>query len=260
VAVWYQGAGGLNSVWANRYVAPDALPPELLLDAPSEGTHTSAPSVRVTGHTESGASVEVNGVRAAVGAQGAFDLLVPLDPGPNAVVVEARDAAGNRATLAVNVTYDDPVATLEAQVAQAQDEAASAQAVANATQAEINVTRAEAEAASELSNATQAALDSALSRLVATEAAAASAKRESNETRGELDTAWDQVITDSVRIAVLEGDLANARRDLDEAQGRVGSLETLAGAGAAMAGAALVAAAGLLAFVVVRARRDRRGA
>ncbi|MBM4248088.1 MAG: hypothetical protein FJ149_01360 [Euryarchaeota archaeon] len=86
-------------------VALDTRPPFLQLVSPPEGLTTNVASLSVTGVTEPGAAVTVNGV-AAVNTNGSFAHAVRLVSGDNTVTVRAVDAAGNAATLNRTVTLD----------------------------------------------------------------------------------------------------------------------------------------------------------
>jgi hypothetical protein len=152
---WVQvGAEGYH-VWANHFSAADLTPPALTLDAPSDGSSAVSASVRVAGSTEPGASVAVDGYAAAVSAAGTFAIEVPLTPGTNAITVVATDPSGNEATARVVVTYADPVAALQAQLAATNVNASAAQAGLATAQAQLAQAQADAAAARAASNATQ---------------------------------------------------------------------------------------------------------
>lgn len=152
-----------DRVFLARYQAPDTAPPGLALTAPADGAHTDTGSVLVQGTTEPGARVEVGGTAAAVAPDGSFQARVALDPGANTVTVTATDAAGNRATAFVDVTFDDPVPALQAALEEAQANAsAAAEGLAaaqgdlaaavddlNATQSDLSDAQAELAAASQ---------------------------------------------------------------------------------------------------------------
>jgi formylglycine-generating enzyme required for sulfatase activity len=79
---------------AVRRVRADAVPPQLAI-AGELPAATRERSVRVRGTVRDGASVRAGDATATVGADGAFELDVPLQPGANDVAIVARDAAGN---------------------------------------------------------------------------------------------------------------------------------------------------------------------
>jgi hypothetical protein len=156
VAVWYQDDGTRSNIWANRF---DDKPPSIVLATPSERTVTNRSSVWVAGTVEVGARVSVSGVDVVVGANGTFGLLVALQPGVNRVVATAWDASDNTANATLNVTFEDPVPLLDAQLATAQADLASARSNLSAAQLsvsamEANVTTARADLATAQSRIT----------------------------------------------------------------------------------------------------------
>ena len=88
--------------------------PQIAVTAPIEGAVVSSASLMVTGRTEAGSSVTVNGVAATVQPTGDFSASVNLAEGANAVQVTATDVAGNIGQSRVNVTLDTkpPVLTI----------------------------------------------------------------------------------------------------------------------------------------------------
>lgn len=98
-------AAGLSTV-ETRTVTVDTIAPAIGIASPSSGLLTRSPSVQVTGNTEPGASVTVNGVVAAVSGSGQFSVTVALQQGANTITATATDAAGNQANATVAVTLD----------------------------------------------------------------------------------------------------------------------------------------------------------
>lgn len=143
VVVWIQYDGAMDSIDANRWV--EAYPPAISLYAPLEGASTNRSTVWVLGTTEPGARVSVSGVSAFVWPDGSFALPLSLVAGANTIEASAWDAAGNRRTLSVDVTFQDPVPGLldalgaaQAALVAAQTRVASLQASGNATQAQLD--------------------------------------------------------------------------------------------------------------------------
>lgn len=99
------GAAGLSTT-ATRTITVDTTAPALSLTAPSNGLLTRTSVVQVTGTTEAGASVVVNGVDAAVSSTGQFSVAISLHEGANMIVATATDPAGNQAQASVSVTLD----------------------------------------------------------------------------------------------------------------------------------------------------------
>ena len=108
IAVWYNSDGYRTNIWSNRYVLPDTTPPALALSSPEDGIEIDINSVTVSGTTEPGSDLDVNGARATVKDDGSFSLDIFLVPGENTIVVTSTDASGNSATETRTVTYTDP--------------------------------------------------------------------------------------------------------------------------------------------------------
>jgi RHS repeat-associated protein len=83
--------------------------PTLVVLEPADGLLTSSATVTVRGTAAGGTlplSVTVNGAAAALEADGSFQALVALSEGDNALLVVARDAAGQEARVTVSVARD----------------------------------------------------------------------------------------------------------------------------------------------------------
>ncbi len=99
-AAWMQKDATLDSGYASLFSAPDTTAPKLRVTAPLDGAVLTEPSVVVTGVTDPGSSVSVNGELALVRSNGSFALRIPLTVGQNQVRVTATDEAGNSAAVA----------------------------------------------------------------------------------------------------------------------------------------------------------------
>ena len=97
------GAGNSNS--ASVRVVRDTVPPALSIASPLEGHRTNQTRLPVTGTAEAGASVMLQG-QDATAVSGMWEATATLVAGSNVLVVEALDAAGNRATASVTVLLD----------------------------------------------------------------------------------------------------------------------------------------------------------
>ena len=88
--------------------------PQITILSPAEGSLGSVQSVTLTGRTEAGSSVTVNGLSATVQPSGDFFALVTLSEGSNAIQIIATDVAGNIGQTRLNVTLDTkpPVLTI----------------------------------------------------------------------------------------------------------------------------------------------------
>lgn len=99
-----------NTAKTERRVYLKTRLPALSLTSVKEGMEVSEPSLLVTGQTEVGASVKLNGRELAVDSRGGFQGLVSLVDGDNLIKAEAIDRAGNATTLSRRVTYALPKA------------------------------------------------------------------------------------------------------------------------------------------------------
>jgi hypothetical protein len=120
ILVGYSSIVGVGTVWVSAFEAPDSVPPALEVDQ-ALSSETDRPLFEITGTTEPGAVVDVNGIPVAVSDTGEFSALVELSAGANPLIVTATDGAGNNATLTLTVTYNDPLPGLEEQISDQQD-------------------------------------------------------------------------------------------------------------------------------------------
>ncbi|SEO03517.1 FecR protein [Salinihabitans flavidus] len=103
-----EGSAGLT---ARR----DWQPPELALDLPPP-LATADPVLILEGDAGDAAALRLGDKAVPLDAGGRFRLEVPLEPGANAAELEARDVAGNAASLRVETLYDiDPPEILRAE-------------------------------------------------------------------------------------------------------------------------------------------------
>jgi hypothetical protein len=122
-----------SGTWSYLFTPFDLTPPPLSLTGPASDAVFEHPVVEVTGTTEPGAGVTVNGIGAAVAGNGSWTARVALAPGANNLSVVATDPWGNHATTNRTVVFNDPLPGLEADLAQAQANAtAAASALADA--------------------------------------------------------------------------------------------------------------------------------
>ena len=114
VTAWMQMTGNLYSVYVNQYVPPF---PMILLTSPAEGATTDQLTIAVSGKTEPGAAVAVNGVLVSVATNGSFAANTLLKYGQNQIFVTAS-SSGKSNTVVVNVTCADPVPDLREELNQ----------------------------------------------------------------------------------------------------------------------------------------------
>lgn len=98
-------AGNLATV--SVLVTVDSTPPTLAITSPATGTSVTTSTVLVTGTAEVGSTVAVNGHAVSLGSGGAFSIELSLSLGNNTIVATATDAAGNVASQAIVVSYEN---------------------------------------------------------------------------------------------------------------------------------------------------------
>ena len=93
---------------------PRPIPKAVLLKVVDPGKRIiSAKRITVRGRTDPGARVEINGRLARVNAKGRFRMRVPLEEGPNRIVVVSLDASGRREVHDLGEVICDPSAPVE---------------------------------------------------------------------------------------------------------------------------------------------------
>ena len=105
-AVWAQSDGVKSDIWGIRYTTVDETPPTLSIVSPEDGESFETSVIAVSGWTEPGVSLVINGMVVAVEADGSFSCNVLLVEGNNSIVATATDPAGNWASASVTVTYE----------------------------------------------------------------------------------------------------------------------------------------------------------
>src|SRR5207247_5789405 len=111
-----------NVARATAIVEFDNTAPAVAITSPATGRIVAVPTVTITGQTEPGAHVVVNGYSVAVDTTGVFSVRLALQSGANAITAMATDDAGNSATDSITVTYADPVPGLRQQLNNTNDE------------------------------------------------------------------------------------------------------------------------------------------
>ena len=90
-------------------IGSDTTPPILQVDAPPAFTNES--SIEITGVTDPGTAVTVNGVSAKVEPSGRFSAKIALKEGKNVIYVVAIDAGGNKVSHTTETTLDTTLPT-----------------------------------------------------------------------------------------------------------------------------------------------------
>ncbi|NIM05498.1 MAG: hypothetical protein GTO55_05100 [Armatimonadetes bacterium] len=88
--------------WAEKWSVVGAF---LSIQKPKEGEHVSGPLVVVSGYTEPGNTVNVNGVEVAPDREGRWSARATVKQGENLITVHAVDADGRDRTIVRKVTY-----------------------------------------------------------------------------------------------------------------------------------------------------------
>ncbi|NMD14873.1 MAG: hypothetical protein GYA78_05950, partial [Caldisericales bacterium] len=91
-----------GSAWV--MIGKDTIPP--VLDVDPIAPYGNKTSIDVTGKTEPGVKLTVNGTSARVDDSGKFTVKITLKEGVNPIVVEAIDAAGNRSMRILSTIVD----------------------------------------------------------------------------------------------------------------------------------------------------------
>ncbi|MBU1158607.1 MAG: hypothetical protein KKE24_04635 [Candidatus Thermoplasmatota archaeon] len=157
--IWHQSDGDHYNVWVNRFVAPDVTPPSLSLDDPADGITTETSTVTVSGTTEIGVTLGINGISVVVESDGSFACEIALFEGNNTITVTATDASDNSASTSVNVTYINPIHALEEELNDAIDELDATQDDLAALEDELDATQIDLDATDEELSGTSDDLD-----------------------------------------------------------------------------------------------------
>lgn len=228
LAAWVNSNATITAPFAARFLSVDGTPPPLLLAEPADNAVVGSPLLWVSGSTEAGARVWVNGWEAAVSSTGGFGVFVPLVNGTNAVEARAADASGNDVWAWANVTFIDPLggqlanlsardaqlgldlAALNASLAQAiSDAVAAQQAALDALSAGFNATAAELRAAVDAARASLGNTDANVSGALL-EVAGLAARLDL--LAGDLNLTRDQL---DARLAAISDDLNATRAEFD---------------------------------------------
>jgi len=85
----------------------DILPPELTMSNPNQDSVTvDSADFDVTGKSDKGVNVTINGKVAVVDSEGNFKLKIQLNSGKNNVEIIVKDTALNETKKTVSITYD----------------------------------------------------------------------------------------------------------------------------------------------------------
>lgn len=108
------GLPGARSPVHRFSVSPDDTPPFLKIDAPGDGAIIRKAAIDVTGESEAGATLTLNGAPVAIGADGRFTSPFTAAEGSNKLTLVATDPAGNQTTRERLFTYTPDQASVVA--------------------------------------------------------------------------------------------------------------------------------------------------
>ncbi|MBE0517654.1 MAG: hypothetical protein IH630_00305 [Thermoplasmata archaeon] len=217
-AVWAQYDGIRSNIWASMYLIPDITPPILTIDSPSDGFTTQTGNVLVSGVTEPGVALRVNGLSIGVESNGSFVCTVALVEGTNVITAIATDVANNSASVSISVTYIDPIHEIEEQLAAALDALATAQTELDAALDELAATQEDLDAALASLEAAQDLLDQALADLASVETLLADALGDGDILQGQLNAALLNLTAAEAELEDALDDLSALQDEFDAAQ------------------------------------------
>ena len=113
LVVWAQSDSATASIWSADYVAPDVIPPAIVIDSPEDGSTVDSNVVTVIGVTEPGVLLTINGIVIAVEDNGSFECNILLEEGENVITATATDEAGNPSSTSVTITYEAPADSVQ---------------------------------------------------------------------------------------------------------------------------------------------------
>lgn len=88
-------------------VKTEITPPSLVISSIENNLKTNKSSVKISGTTEVGSTVKVNGALVTPDSIGAFTTNVKLKSGNNTITINSTDASDNTNTLVYKVNYDN---------------------------------------------------------------------------------------------------------------------------------------------------------
>jgi ferric-dicitrate binding protein FerR (iron transport regulator) len=108
------GLPGARSPVRRFSVSPDDTPPFLKIDTPADGAIIRKAGTEITGESEPGATLTLNGMPVPLGKDGRFAAPFTATGGANKLTLVATDPAGNRTTRERAFTYTPDEASLVA--------------------------------------------------------------------------------------------------------------------------------------------------
>ncbi|HEV2429632.1 MAG TPA: hypothetical protein VGV64_07310 [Thermoplasmata archaeon] len=112
---WNEWENGALLPYATTYVVGNGLP-TLILASPSDGTVTNDPTVTVSGTTDPGVSLTIDGTPVNVGANGSFSQSFVIPAGSHTFVLIAKNPAGLSSGATASIVVDGPLLTLSSPI------------------------------------------------------------------------------------------------------------------------------------------------
>jgi uncharacterized coiled-coil protein SlyX len=232
---------GDNRLWGKEYFALER--PDLAVTTPVDGTVTEEPSVEVSGMTDPGATVTINGTEIDVGTGGSFSVTFALSAGVNEILVVATIEGQGSTGVLIEVTFDDPIAELLAQIDDLMDEIDELTALVEEQQISIEVYEAYIDLLYEAFLVLGEEYETILTELEETNQAL-------NESQDESAAMEDDIAAFEDEVSSLEDCMAGLEDNITELESTVAEQEDDASA-AKVLQYALIAVIGVLALAVV---------
>jgi hypothetical protein len=94
----------------------DTEPPSLFVESPFDGFLTELPDINVTGRTDVGSNLTINGMDVSIDDKGRFSYNVGLAMGRQNITVVSKDQAGNEASVKLMIERFEPEEPIEPMV------------------------------------------------------------------------------------------------------------------------------------------------
>jgi hypothetical protein len=212
IAVWSQSDSQRDNIWANRYIIPDITAPVISLTNPIGGTTTDVPTITVSGATEPGVHLTVNGIVVEVESDGSYEFLLALFEGENLILAEATDASDNSDSKSVTVTYVNPTPDLEQELQE--------------TIEELNATKENLTEAKNTLETTQKELDKTKENLTKTKEALDTTQTELDETKTSLENTQAELDNTEIALETTNDELESSQAELEDVKKDLDAIAT----------------------------------
>ena len=213
VAVWYQQDGSASNIYGKNYA-----PLIVTIETPLSGITVYSPTIQVTGTTNPGTSLVINGFVVSLGSDGHFSVVIPLLEGSNTITATASDIEQGIASSSITVTYVDENSEQDQNISDLNDELNAINERLDEVNAKLNGTIENLTLAIDQVTAAQEALISLRDSLYSTDSNASIMRSDlvlSNADKSALSTLLNQTIAD---LETAKTNLTAMQASLDEAQ------------------------------------------